>query len=77
MCCYFIFYIYTYIYYPSLKEDSDEERERRPSEDCDVSEAELATEDGEKSYPTCLIESFLNSRSINKHILILVHWVTD
>ncbi|KAM9483301.1 KICSTOR complex protein SZT2 isoform 11-T11 [Clarias gariepinus] len=26
-------------------EDSDEERERRPSEDCDVSEAELATED--------------------------------
>ncbi|XP_047669778.1 KICSTOR complex protein SZT2 isoform X10 [Tachysurus fulvidraco] len=27
------------------KEDSDEERERRPSEDCDVSEAELATED--------------------------------
>ncbi|XP_060775676.1 KICSTOR complex protein SZT2 isoform X2 [Neoarius graeffei] len=26
-------------------EDSDEERDRRPSEDCDVSEAELATED--------------------------------
>lgn len=46
-------------YYPSLQEDSDEERDRRPSEDCDVSEAELATEDGERAAnathvsPTC------------------------
>lgn len=44
-------------YYPSFQEDSDEERDRRPSEDCDVSEAELATEDGEKSSNTTYFSS--------------------
>ncbi|KAG7326342.1 hypothetical protein KOW79_009743 [Hemibagrus wyckioides] len=38
-------------------EDSDEERERRPSEDCDVSEAELATEDENVSGCCMVTES--------------------
>ncbi|TVK90578.1 KICSTOR complex protein SZT2 [Bagarius yarrelli] len=35
-------------------DDSDEERDRRPSEDCDVSEAELATED-ENMSGCCIV----------------------